>query len=51
MGSTRQPGLGHSAKVEVSREPICRASRNRFVVDVASTGKRRAGKAAKAGRS
>jgi len=32
-----------------SVEPICRATHNRFVVDVASTEKRLAGKAAKAG--
>jgi len=32
-----------------SVEPICRATHNRFVVDVAATEKRLAGKAAKAG--
>ncbi|MEO8656742.1 MAG: hypothetical protein ABI409_21650 [Ramlibacter sp.] len=60
MGSTLQAGLRHSAKGRTvtfkvegrdSVEPICRASRNRFVVNVASTEKRLAGKAAKAGLS
>ena len=44
-------GRAASFKVEArdSVEPICRATHNRFIVDVASTEKRLAGKAAKAG--
>ena len=44
-------GRAVSFKVEGrdSVEPICRATHNRFIVDVASTEKRLAGKAAKAG--
>jgi hypothetical protein len=49
MGSTLQPGLRHSAKVEVSRGRTFDFMGD--VVDVASTGKRLAGKAAKAGLS
>jgi hypothetical protein len=50
MGSTLQPRQRHSARFEVSRDrtsvdSICRATRMRFIVDVASTEKRLVAKA------
>ncbi len=49
MKPTLQPGLAHTAKGRDSVEAICRATHQRFIVDVATTEKRLAAKSAKAG--